>query len=115
MAKGFVDSLDKKSLKSNTHWTPESSSDDTTLKYLENFLHERSNLEQDDVSDLIEIFRSVQKLRSLSTAHVKSTKYDAYLARTVLDQLEPRERFLKVSQTFCVQLKKLQSMLTTSS
>ena len=110
MAKGFVDSLDKKSLKSNTRWTPESSSDDTTLKYLENFLRERSNLEQDDVSDLIEIFRSVQKLRSLSTAHVKSTKYDAYLTKTELDQLEPRERFLKVSQTFCVQLKKLQSI-----
>ena len=113
MAKGFVDSLNKKSLKSNTRWTSESSSDDTSLKYLENFLRERFNLKQDDISNLIKIFRLVQKLRSLSTAHVKSTNYDAYLARTGLDRLEPRERFLKVSQTFCMQLKKLQSMLIT--
>ena len=110
LAKGFIDSLDKKSLKSKTHWIPKDSNDNTTFNYLEHFLHESTSLEPSDISRLIIIFRTIQALRSLSAAHIKSVKYNTYLTNVGLDTFGLQKRFLIIAHVFSEQLKKLLSI-----
>ena len=107
LAKGFIDSLDKKSLESKTSWAPKTSADNTTLNYFEHFLCENTGLKPSEISGLVKIFRIIQKLRSLSSAHVKSTDYKTYLTRIGLDKFGPQKRFLNIAYIFSVQLKKL--------
>ena len=112
LTKGFIDSLDKKSLKSKTKWIPETNACDTTLTYFEHFLNENTNLNSDDILKLIKIFKMIQNLRSLSTAHIKSNKYNKYLRKMNLDKNEPQKRFLNIVHIFSVQLKILLSIPT---
>ena len=106
LAKGFIDSLNKKSLKLKTSWTPIAIGDNTTLNYFEHFLSENTDLQSSDISKLVKIFRIVQNLRSMSTAHVKSTKYNRYLTKTGLDKFEPQKRFLSIAYVFSIAIEK---------
>ena len=112
LAKGFIDSLDKKSLKSKTSWAPETDADNTPLNYFEHFLCENTSLKPSDISELVKIFRITQKLRSLSAAHIKSADYRTYLTIIGLDKFGPQKRFRNIAYVFSVQLKKLLSITT---
>ncbi len=117
LAKCFVDSLDTKSLKSRTNWTPEvyDAGHNNTLKYFDHFLRENTGLQPSDVSGLVKIFKMIQNLRSLSTAHTKSSGYKEYLKKTNLDKFGPQERFLSVVYDFSVELKKLLSVTASDT
>lgn len=110
LAKGFVESLNKKSLKSETRWMPESDADNITLNYFEHFLCERTNLKSADILTIVEIFRIIQKLRSLSVAHTKSASYKTYLTKMGFDEFELKERFLNIAHSFSARLRDLLSI-----
>ena len=107
LAKGFIDSLDKKSIISKTTWKPKLQNEDTVLNYFEHFLVENTDLGEDEVSEIVRIFKIIQKIRSTSSAHTKSTKYEKILQKTNLDTFEPKRRFLEITYVFSKCLKKL--------
>ena len=107
LAKGFIDSLEKKSLALKTAWKPKTNSADTVLNYFEHFLSENTDLKADDISGIVKLFRIIQNLRSLSAVHTKSAKYEKYIQKIQLDKLEPKERFQEITYAFSIRLKKL--------
>lgn len=107
LAKGFIDSFDKKSLVSRTAWKPETNDADTVLNYFKHFLVENTDLEEDSVTEIVKIFRIIQSLRSSSAAHIKSSKYEKYIQNKHLNQFEPKKRFLVIVNTFSIYLKTL--------
>ena len=93
LAKGFIDSLDKKSIISKTTWKPKFQNEDTVLNYFERFLVESTDLDEDEVSEIVKILKIIQKyiLRLLHIPNLRNMR--KYFKKQILTNLNQKNGF----------------------
>lgn len=92
LAKLFVETIDKKQLKKNVCWRPEKN-DDTSLSFLYHFLDEKTSLSAIECTAILNSFKMIQNIRSISSAHIKSSKYRINLQQQDLKKSSLKNKF----------------------
>jgi len=105
LAKIFVDCLNKTEIENRTNWKHSNPDENRSINYLEHFLTEKS-LSKQNVTNVIQGLRLIQRIRSESTAHTKSSTYKSDIAKLLglesFNYLTVHSQILKI--LYCVLL-----------
>lgn len=93
LSKILVDSINKSELKKRVKWKPSLEGEDTHIRYLEEYLKENFEIDRTKVNQIVQPFRTAQRLRSQSAAHRKSTEFRKALEKLGLNNKKPQETF----------------------
>jgi hypothetical protein len=111
LAKLLPDSIDKSKLETIVFWKPATNNENTKLRYLEKFLEKIFCQKSTESEQIVQPFRNLQRLRSLSAAHTKSEEFEKTLIKMGLNRKDPQEIFIFLISSIVVEMKKIKAFL----
>jgi hypothetical protein len=112
LSKILSDSIDKAKIKSRIIWRPSTPEEDTHLRFLEKLLEETFGVENTKTSEIVQPLRLLQRLRSQSAAHRKSTEFRDTLSKLGLDNKTPKQVFEIIVSSLVGSLTSIKTLLS---